>query len=398
MRKLILANLALSLMAGSALGQVSNDVVKIGVLSDFQSNYAEVGGKGAVTAVQMAIEDFGKTVLGKPIELVIGDHANKPDNGSAIARRWFDELGVDMIIDLPNSPVALAVQNIGKEKGRIVIHSAGATEALTGAACSPTGINWNYDSYAVGKALAMTLARKDSRWFFLTIDTAGGTALQQAATSFIEAAGGKVVGSVRHPLASNDMASFLLQAQSSGAQYVAMGSAGTDLVNAIKQAAEFGLREKQQMVTIVMFMSDVRALGLEAGQGLTFITAFHPSSSPEAEAWSKRFIERTGHVPNDVQASDYSATMHYLTAIREAGTDDPAKVMAKMREMPVNDMFAKNGKLRPDGRMVHDMYLVRIKSPKESTGPHDLVHLVQTIPGDEAFRPLAESACPLLKK
>lgn len=393
-----LLGLAAVCLPASTHAQISNDAVRIGVLSDFQSNYAEVGGKDSVVAVQMAIDDFGKTVLGKPIELISGDHGNKPDTGSALARRWYDELGVDMIIDLPNSSVALAVHNIAKEKGKIAIHSAASTELITGSACSPTGINWNYDSYSVGKGLAQTLAKKDSRWFFLTIDTAGGTALQQSATPFIEAAGGKVVGSVRHPAGSGDMASFLLQAQTSGAQFIALANAGTDLVGAVKQATEFGLRSKQQLVAVVMFTSDIRALGLEAGGGLTFVTAFDPAASSEAAAWAKRFADKTGHMPNDVHAADYSATMHYLKAIQAAGTDDALKVMEKMREMPVNDMFAKNGRLRPDGRMVHDMYLVQIKTPAESSGPRDLTKLLKVIPGEEAFRPLAESACPLVKK
>lgn len=395
----ILAGLVLALGMGTAHAQLSDDKIKIAVMSDFTTNFAEVGGEGSVAAAKMAIEDFGGTLDGKPIEVISADHANKPDNASAIARRWYDEEGVDMIIDVPASAAALAVQNVARERNKIVIYSSASTDVLTNDQCSPTGIHWTYDAYAVGKALARALAKKDSTWYFVTVDTAGGTGLQNAATPFIEAAGGKVVGSVRHPQASADMASFLLQAQTSGAQFVALGNAGTDLVNAAKQAGEFGITPAQTLVAIVMFMSDLRALGLEAGQDLTFVTAFEPTTSPEAAAWAKRYSDAMGgKAPNDVHAGVYSATLAYLNAIRAAGTDEGPRVVEQMRATPVDDIFAKGGKLREDGRMVHDVYLVQAKKPSESAGDHDLVKLLEVIPGEDAFRPLSESTCPLVKK
>lgn len=386
------------LYASAAFSQVSDDKIKIGVLSDFQSHYSDVGGKGSVAAAEMAIADFGKTVDGKPIELIFADHGNKPDTASSIARRWYDEEGVDLIIDVPTSAAALAVQNIAKEKGKLAIFTSPATDLLTNDNCSPTGIHWAYDSYGVAKALAQSLAKKDSSWFFVAIDTAGGASLQKSATPFIEEAGGKIVGSVRHAPNSGDMASFLLQAQSSGAQYVALANAGTDLVNAIKQATEFGITPTQSLVAIVMFLSDLRSLGLEDGKDLIYVSSFDASVSPEAAEWSKRYTETAGHLPNDVHAAVYSAISSYLQGIKSIGSDDAAKMMTYFHETPINDMYAKNGKVRADGRMVHDLYLLQAKKPEESAGPNDLVKLLQVIPGEQAFRPLENSTCSLVKK
>jgi branched-chain amino acid transport system substrate-binding protein len=384
--------------ANLAQAQISGDVVRLGVLTDFESIYSEVGGKGSVAAAQMAIGDFGGTVLGKPVELIWADHGNKADTGSVVARRWYDEQGVDLILDVPNSSVALAVQHIARDKQKLVIFSSAASNELTGAQCSPFGFQWTYDAYSVGKVLATSLATKGSTWFFLTIDTAGGTALEQSARQFIEARGGRVVGSVRHPVNAPDMSSFILQAQTSKADFVALANAGTDLVKAAKQANEFGLTPKQKLVGIVIFMSDLRSMGLDIGRDLLFVTGFDSHASPEAEAWAKRFVEKTGRMPNDVHAGIYSATLHYLNAVKAAGTDDAKQVAAKMREMPVNDMFAKNGIVREDGRMAHDMYVVQAKKPSESSGPLDLTKLLQVVPGADAVRPLSESNCPLVKR
>ncbi len=361
--------------------------------------YSDIAGTGSVLAAQMAIEDFGTKALGKPIRFISADHQNNPDLGVSIAREWLDSQGVDIILDLPNSGVALAVQNLAREKNRISVISSAATDVATNQQCSPTGAHWTYDSYSAGKVLATALAKPGSTWFFITVDYVGGISLQNSATPFIEAAGGKILGSVRHPLNSSDMSSYLLQAQSSGAQYVAFASSGADLINGVKQAREFGLTSHgQQMVGIVVFMTDLKAIGLEAADGMAFTTGFAADSSPEAAAWATRFLRRHHAAPNDCQAGVYSSALHYLKAVQAVGTNDSLPVMAKMREMPINDMFAKHGVLRKDGRMVHDMYLVKAKKPNESSGPRDLVRLVQTIPGEQAFRPLSESTCPLVRQ
>jgi branched-chain amino acid transport system substrate-binding protein len=394
------AALALSLLGEMrfAPAEAADRPITIGVLTDMSGAYSDVSGTGSVLAAKMAIDDFGGTVLGKPIRLLSADHQNKPDLGVSIAREWFDNQDVDMIVDLPNSGIALAVQNVAREKNRISIISAAATDVATNQQCSPTGAHWTFDSYSAGKVLATALAKPGSTWFFLTVDYVGGISLQNSAKPFIETAGGKVVGSVRHPLNSPDMSSFLLQAQSSGAQYIAFANSGNDLINGMKQAGEFGLSSHgQQMVGIVVFMTDLKAIGLKAADGLVFTTGFSADASPEAAAWAKRFLAGHNAMPNDSQAGVYSATLHYLEAVQAVGTNEASAVMAKMREMPVNDMFAKNGVLRKDGRMVHDMYLVQAKKPNESTGPWDLSKLVKTIPGEQAFRPLSESLCPLVK-
>lgn len=381
-----------------ASAQQGDRSVLIGVLTDMEGAYGDVSGKGSVVAAQMAIEDFGGRVLGNPVKLVSADHQNKPDVAVAIARQWFGKDGVDMIVDLPNSGVALAVQHLAQEMNKISIISAASTDVVTNKQCSPNGAHWTYDSYSAGKVVATALGKPGSTWFFLTVDYAGGISLQNSLSQFLEPAGAKVIGSARYPLDTLDMSSFLLQAQASGAKYVALATAGTGLVTTMKQAREFGLTSQgQTMVGIVVFMSDLKAIGLEAADGLLFSTGFWSEASPESSAWSKRFFERHGAMPNDSQAGVYSATLHYLKSVEAANTTDASAVMEKMRELPINDMFAKNGRLRKDGRMVHDMYVVQAKKPNESSGPWDLVRLVQTIPGDQAFRPLEKSECPLVK-
>jgi branched-chain amino acid transport system substrate-binding protein len=398
MRKsLVIALLAGALLPASAANaQVSDDAVRIGVLTDQSSAYSDITGAGSIAAAQLAVDDFGGIVLGKRIQLVNADHQGKPDVAATIARRWFDVDGVDAIVDLPSSPIALAVHNIAKEKGRVTIVGSSTADVLTGEQCSPTGANWTWDAYSLGKSLASSLTKNNESWFFITVDFAGGHALENTVAGFAVAAGGKKVGAVRHPFNNSDFSSYLLQAQASKAQYIALANAGADTVNTIKQAREFGIIQRgQKMAAIILYLSDIKALGLEATQGMLANTAFYWDKDDDTRAWSKRFFDKQKRMPNDVHAGVYSATRHYLAAIRDAGTDDGKTVMAKMRDTPVNDAFTKNGVLRKDGRMVHDMYLVQVKSPAESKGEWDLAKIVATIPGDQAFRPLSESKCPL---
>jgi branched-chain amino acid transport system substrate-binding protein len=378
--------------------QNTNSPVKIGVLTDMSGPFADMSGHGSVIAAEMAVRDFGSSVLGRPVSIVSADYLLKPDIGVAIAGRWFDAEGVEMIVDLSSSNLALAVQGVAREKKHISITSTAATDVLTNQQCSPFGAHWTYDSYSIGKILGSTLGTPGSTWFFVTADNAGGSALQNALTPFLQANGAKVLGSVRYPVNTADMTSFLLQAQASGAKFIAMAGGGADLINAVKQAREFGLSQSgQTLVGTALFLSDLKAIGLETANGLVFQTGFVAASNPEAAEWSQRFFELHKAMPNDVQAGVYSAVLHYLKAVQAAGTLDATTIMAKMRELPVNDMFAKNGVLRKDGRMVHDMYLVQAKTPAESKGPWDLIKIVKTIPGSEAFRPLSESDCPLVK-
>jgi branched-chain amino acid transport system substrate-binding protein len=375
-------------------------VIKIGVLTDLSGPYAGISGAGAITAVQMAVEDFGGDALGMPIEVVSADHKNNADAGAAIARQWFDRDGVDMITDLTSSQVALAVQAIAKDRGKIDIVAGAASGRLTGVACSPTGFHWTYDSHAVGRVVGGGVVEEgDKTWFFITTEGSFGPALQQNATNFITAAGGKVLGSVHHPLGTTDFSPYLLQAQASGAQVVVLADAGADAVNLIRQAAEFGIgRGGQRIAALLITLTDVHELGLELAQGIVMTTASYWDQSPESRAWSKRFLARTKHMPNMVQAGDYSATIAYLKAIEAAGTKDGVAVAQKIHELPVNDAFFKDGAVRPDGLMQHDMYLAVVKSPSDSKGRWDYLDILDTIPGDEAFLPLQKSVCPLIKK
>lgn len=394
---------ALRVAAALALSSVAvhaAEPIKIGVLTDMAGPFADIGGRGSVIAAEMAVADFGGSVLGRPISVLSADPQLKPDAAVTIARRWYDQEGVGLIVDLPSSPIALAVQSLAAEKKKITIASSAATDALTDKQCSPFGAHWAYDSYSLGKTLAATLGSPDSTWFFLSADNSGGTALQTGLSTFLKARGARILGSVRFPPhAGSDMSSYLLQAQASGAKYLPVAGAGTDLLNVVKQAREFSLsRSGQTIIGTAIFVTDVKAMGLQAADGLEFATGWVDNQSPEASEWAKRFFARLDKMPNAVQAGIYSAVGHYLKAIQAAGSDDSAQVMAKMQELPVNDMFAKNGILRQDGRMVHDMYLVQAKTPAESSGPWDLVKIVRVVPGAEAFRPLSESACPLVAK
>jgi branched-chain amino acid transport system substrate-binding protein len=385
---------------GTAPAQISNDVVRIGVLNDQSNVYADLGGPGSVIAARMAIEDVGGKVLDKPIEILAADHQSKADIGASIARQWFDVDKVDMVIGFDNSSVALAVEQVAFQKNRIAIAGAIGTTAFTGKSCTPNEAAWVYDAYALTNTLARSVvALGQDTWFFITVDYSLGHSLEADATSAVIASGGKVVGSARHPLNTADFSAFLLQAQASGAKVVALANAGGDMVNATKQANEFGLtRAGQTVVSLLTFITDVNSVGLKAMQGLTFITAFYWDRDDESRAWSKRFFELHKRMPTMAQAAIYSAVRHYLRAIEAAGTDEARAVMAKMREIPVNDFYAKNGRVREDGRMVHDMYFVQVKTPEESNGQWDYYKILSTIPGDQAFRPLDEGGCPLVKQ
>jgi branched-chain amino acid transport system substrate-binding protein len=372
--------------------------VKIGVLNDQSGIYADLSGPGSVEAARMAIEDFGGKALGKPIELVAADHQNKADVGAAIARTWYDQDGVDMTVDFSNSSVALAVQVITKEKQKIALIAA-ASSAITGKACTPNSAQWVYNSRSNGYSLARVLtARGLKNWFLVTVDYAFGHAFANDIRKAVADGGGTVVGEVRHPLNTTDMSSFLLQAQASNAKAIAFASAGSDMTTAIKQAGEFGIAQQATLVAPIVFITDLHAMGLKAAQGLQFVTAFYWDRNDESRAWSKRFFDRRKVMPTMTQAGVYSAVLHYLKAVQAAKTKEAGAVMAKMRELPVNDPFTHNGSLRDDGQMMHDMYLVEVKKPEDSKGAWDYYNVLQTIPAAELFQPLSESECPLVKK
>ena len=405
MKKTILASVvcaalgSLAMQAAHASDKLSDGVVKVGVMTDMSGPYSALAGQGSVLAARMAIEDIGGSLLGKPVEMVSIDHLNKPDVAASKAREWFDNDKVDMIADLVTSSVGLAVQQVAKDKNRITMNSGAATAALTNKNCSPTGVHWVYDTFAManGTGKAMVKDGNDS-WYFITADYAFGQALEGDTAAVVKTGGGKVLGSVRHPLGAADFSSFLISAQSSGAKAIGLANAGTDLTNAIKQAREFGINKKQKLASLLMFVTDVHGLGLDVSQGLYLTEGFYWDLNEETRTWSKRFFLRHKKMPTMVQAGVYSSMMHYFKAIKAAGTDDAQAVMAKMRELPVNDFFAKNGKLRADGRMVHDMYLMQVKAPAESKYPWDYYHVRRVIPANEAFTPLDKSECPLLKK
>jgi branched-chain amino acid transport system substrate-binding protein len=400
MRKLTSWMLALLSIPMASVALAGPDAITVGVINDLSGVYADLGGQGSVVAAQIAVDEFGPKVLGKPIKIMSGDHQNKPDIGAQLARRWFDIDNVDMVIDFPNSGVALAVQEVAREKKKIAIFSTAGSTDLTGKACSPTGFQWTYDNYsnAAGLAQAMVKQGFDS-WYFLTVDYAFGISLESEASKALTAAGGKMVGSARHPLNTADFSSFLLTAQASKAKVIALASAGGDVINAVKQAGEFGIGQGgQTLVAPVTFITDVHALGLSVAQGLTFVTGYYWDLNDNTRAFAKKFFERRKAMPTMAQAGVYSGVLHYLKAIAAAGTDNADAVAAKMRELPVRDAFTQTGAVRADGRMVHDMYLVQVKKPSESKAPWDYYKVLATVPADTAFRSLAESTCPLVKK
>jgi len=402
-RKGVIAAAALALVAagaGPAAAQMSGKPIRIGVLSDMSSLYADIGGPGSVAAAQMAVKDMGGSVAGVPVQVVSADHLNKPDTGAAIVRRWVDQEGVDAVVDVPTSSVALAVQEILKEKQKVFLISGAASSDLTGKACSPTGVHWTYDTYALAQGTGGALVKQGGdTWFFITADYAFGHALQRDAAAVVTKHGGKVLGAVDVPLNNADFSSFLLQAQQSKAKIIGLANAGGDTINSIKQAAEFGIvAGGQRLAGLLVFASDVNSLGLKTAQGLVLTEAFYWDQNDETRAWSKRFMEQMHKVPTMVQAGVYGAVTHYLKAIAAAKTDDGPKVVAEMRALPINDFMTKNGHLREDGRVMRDMYLFQVKKPEESKYPFDYYKQLAVIPAAEAFRPLSESECPLVRK
>src|SRR5215472_5015113 len=387
------------MLAAPASAEISGDVVKIGVLNDMSGLYADIGGPGSVEAAQMAIADFGGTVNGKKIELISADHQNKPDVGSAIANQWFDNDGVDAIVDVPTSSVALAVQQIARNKGKVFLISGAASSDLTGKACSPTSVHWTYDTVALanGTGSAVVKAGGDT-WFFLTADYAFGHALERDTAKVVEDNGGKILGKVRAPLNTADFSSFLLQAQSSKAKIIGLANAGGDTINSIKQAAEFGIVEGgQKLAGLLVFITDVNSLGLQAAHGLQLTEAFYWDQNDATRTWSKRFFDKMNRQPTMVQAGVYGAIMHYLAAIKATGSDDGTTVVKQMKATPVTDFMTKNGKIREDGTLVRDMYLFEVKKPSESKGPWDYYKQISVIPGEEAFKLPGPNQCPLVK-
>ncbi|WP_142849032.1 ABC transporter substrate-binding protein [Telmatospirillum sp. J64-1] len=392
---------ALSLVTGAAQAlELTDGKVKIGVLTDLSGTYSDLSGRGSVEAARMAVEDFGGQIGGMPIEVVSADHQNKADISSSIARKWYDAEQVDAIFDLVTSSVGLAVQEVGRESKKIVVNNAAGSTALTGKNCSPYGVHYTYDTYAlaVGTGSAVVQQGGDS-WFFVTADYAFGHDLENTTSTVVKQAGGEVKGAVRHPFPNSDFSSFLLQAQASGAKVIGLANAGSDTINAIKQAREFGIVQGgQSLAGLLLFISDIHSLGLDTAQGLLLTTGFYWDRTDESREWAQRFAQRMGGtMPTMAHAGVYSSVMHYLKAIEAAGTDNSDKVMEQMRATPINDFFAENGVIREDGRMVHDMYLAQVKTPEESQGPWDYYNILRTIPGEEAYRPLSEE-CPLVKK
>jgi len=394
--------LVTALLASTAISnaaELSGGVVKIGVLNDQSGTYSDFGGKGSVAAAEIAIEEFNPSAKGIKVELISADHQTKPDVASAIARKWYETEQVDAIADLTGSSVAIAINNMARDLKKITLMTGPGTTALTNKECSPTGFHWGWDTYSQSVSSASALLDKGYKdWFILSADYAFGHQMVADLSRVVTEKGGKIVGSVKHPLGTMDFSSFLLQAQSSGAQLIALANGGSDTVNALKQAADFGIAQNgQALAGMVVVMSDVKALGLQSAQGLTFATSYYWDRDERSRAFAKKFIERRGVMPGMIHAATYSAVLHYLKAIEAAGTDDATAVAAKMRDMPVNDDFTQTGKIRADGRMITDMYLVQVKSPKDSKSEWDYFDILSTIPAEQTAAPLSQTTCPTAK-
>jgi len=400
MQRILLAGLAALLVcaSGAAKAQISDDVVKIGVLTDMSGPASTPTGPGSVAAAEMAVADFGGNVLGKPITVISADHQLKPDVAAGVAREWYDRDQVDLIVDVPVSAVGLAVQSVANEKKKLFITHSTGTADFHGKFCSPYTMQWVFDTHALAVGTAQEVVKRGgTSWFFLTADYAFGYSLEKDASDVIKANGGTVVGAVRHPFRTPDLSSFILQAQASKAKIIGLASGPPDNVNAIKLGGEFGIfAGGQQMAGLLVLITDIDGLGLKTAQGLVLTTSFYWDMDDKTREWSKRFFAKMGRMPTMWQAGVYSSVMHYLNAIKAAGTDDPLKVAAKMREMPIEDFFSRNGKLREDGLMVHDLILVQVKKPEESKYPWDYYQILAHIPGDQAFGP-PNPACPLVK-
>lgn len=397
-RQLGIGVLAAASLSSAGLVQAQSEPpLRLGVLSDMSSLYADNAGTGSVVAAQMAVDDFGGAVLGRKVEIISADNQNKADVGAAITRRWLDNENVEAIVDVPNSAAALAVQGITRERRKVFLATGTATSRLTGDECSPTGIHWTYDTYALSQGTTKAVAKLGAKkWYFVSADYALGAQLESDSRRVIGATGGQVVGSVKHPINNADFSSFLLQAQSSGADTIALTNAGGDFINAVKQASEFGITKNQKLVGLLVFIADIHSLGLQSAQGLILSSSFYWDLNDATRAWSKRFIDKTQKVPTMIHAGTYGAVMHYLRAVKAAGTVDGLTVVANMKATPVNDFMTKDGHIREDGRLVRDMYLFKVKSPAESKGRFDYYSYLATIPGNEAFRPMEEGACPFV--
>ena len=401
MRRFAVAAFGILGAMGLSFGSAGAQSVKLGVLNDQNGLYADLTGMGSVYAARMAVEDFGGSVLGKPVEIIFADHQNKPDVGSTIARQWIENDGVGVILDIPNSAVGLAVREVTRTRNAVDINTGAASSDLSGKACSPHGVHWTFDTYGLAAGTGRALVKQGGKtWFFITADYAFGHALERDTAAFVEAGGGKVVGAVRHPLNTPDFSSFLLQAQASEANIIALSNAGGDTINAIKQAAEFGLSRSgtQRVAALLVQFPDIHALGLQVAQGLTATETFFWDLNDETRAWTKRFLAKNGgKPPSMIHAGTYGGTLHYLKAVAAAGTTEAGAVVAKMKEIPVDDFYTK-GSVREDGRVMRPYYLLQVKAPAESKYPFDYMKLLATVPADEAARPLSESACPTVKR
>lgn len=381
-----------------AQAQISGDVIKIGFITDLSGVYSDVDGNGGTEAIRMAIADMGGAINGKKVQLVVADHQNKPDIAASKAREWFDREGVDLLIGGTNSGASLAMAKVAAEKKKVFIAIGSGTAQLTNEQCTPYTVHYAYDTVALARGTGATMLKQGGKsWYFLTADYAFGQSLEKDTADVVKAGGGTVVGSVKHPLSASDFSSFLLQAQSSKAQVLGMANAGGDLINAVKAANEFGLTKKMKVAGLLVFINDVHSLGLNTTQGMYLTDGWYWDRTPESRAWAKRYFAKMKKQPSMLQAGDYSATMQFLNAVKALGTDNADKVMAHLKKTPINDMFAKNGVIRPDGRMVYDMYLMQVKTPKESKGAWDYYKVVATIPGEQAYTKKAETKCALWK-
>ncbi|GAB3542577.1 ABC transporter substrate-binding protein [Noviherbaspirillum agri] len=385
-------------VAGSASAQISGDTIKIGFITDISGLYSDIDGAGGVEAIRMAIADFGGSVNGKKIELISADHQNKADVAGSKAREWFDREGLDVLIGGTNSGTSLAMAKVAAEKKKPFLAIGAGTARLTNEECTPYTVHYAYDTVALAKGTGSAVVKQGGKsWYFLTADYAFGASLEKDTSDVVKAAGGQVLGSVKHPLSASDFSSFLLQAQSSKAQILGLANAGGDTINAIKAANEFGITGSMKLAGLLMFINDVHSLGLNLTKGMYLTDGWYWDQNDDTRKWAKRYFEKMKKMPSMLQAADYSVTMQYLNAVKATGTDDADKVMAHFKSTKINDMFAKNGVVRPDGRMVHDMYLMQVKAPNESKYAWDYYKVVQTIPGDQAFTTKAESKCALWK-
>jgi len=393
------SSLALAALAGtSAQAQISGDTIKIGIITDMSGLYSDIDGAAGVEAIKMAVADMGGAVAGKKIEVVYADHQNKPDVAAAKAREWFDTAGLDMLIGGTNSGTSLAMAKVAAEKKKLFISIGAATSALTNEQCNPYTVHWAYDTVALAKGTGNAVVKNGGKtWYFLTADYAFGAQLQNDTAAVVKAAGGTIVGSVKHPLSATDFSSFLLQAQSSKAEILGLANAGGDTINAIKAANEFGVTKSMKLAGLLVFINDIHSLGLKTTQGMYLTDSWYWNRDAETRAWSRKFFEKIKRMPSSIQAGDYSATLQYLNAVKATSSDDPDKVLAQMKKTKVNDIFAKGGFIRDDGRMVHDMYLMQVKSPDKSTEPWDYYNVVTTFKGEEAWTTKAESKCALWK-